>query len=749
MRKTNYFILTTGLLTLTSPAAELIKGDATAGLGPDFFIDDAATGGSDVTVNEPDSLGAGRQFSALEVGPGGSLLEITGFAFATSSSSGANDATELTINFSYLGDDGVFNTADDVVLGGETVTYTHSGAGEYYVVFDTPITALVTGGAPWFRVEVVPTNSEGAGSVRFKSGALAAETFQGPKLTVAGTSTAFDPSAGGDLDGDGLADSVETNTGIFVSLADTGTDPNDNDSDGDGLLDGDEILGDSVNGFTSDPNIEDTDSDGVDDGDEVNGTLNTVYYDEATDPDDADTDDDTISDGDELLTTGTDPNFADSDGDGLTDPEEDVNLDGIVDSNETSATDDDTDGDGLLDGWEVRHGLDAINTDDSQGDPDGDLLLNIDEFNRGENSTDPNDSDSDNDKLSDRFEFDSTGLFDLLDPNSRDTDNDGLGDKFEVDNGLDPFVNDDFDEDLISDAQEVLFYGTDPKNGAEFPGDGSNPGLLELTPIKNFGSVFFGSNLPIRPSPEDSDALATAIINEAVQGGADLSFGNGMPDFTVVYPDLFPAAGTEVTITGLAWVVPGAGTANGDIAFEFYDPEAADSDPDFDGVDCETLVGRATGTLQVSGTTGISYLEFAEPVNFVSSGTSLGVRMMSTGALRLKAQSGFASGLRYSNSGEGLLEANNTMRLTLFGTPANIVEPDEVIITDCGFDENGDFYIEVEGGVAGKVVTGTNDLSGEFELVTTSNDGANRFTIAAANLDFAGLGYEFFRVESN
>jgi hypothetical protein len=51
-----------------------------------------------------------------------------------------------------------------------------------------------------------------------------------------------------DDDGDSLADSVETNTGVFVSASDTGTDPNAADSDGDGLGDGEEVA------LGSDPN---------------------------------------------------------------------------------------------------------------------------------------------------------------------------------------------------------------------------------------------------------------------------------------------------------------------------------------------------------------------------------------------------------------------------------------------------------------------------------------------------------------
>ena len=49
----------------------------------------------------------------------------------------------------------------------------------------------------------------------------------------------------------------------------------------------------------------------------------------------------------------------DSDGDGLLDTEEDVNGDGVVDSNETDPNNPDTDGDGLNDGLEVGVGDDT------------------------------------------------------------------------------------------------------------------------------------------------------------------------------------------------------------------------------------------------------------------------------------------------------------------------------------------------------------------------------------------------------
>lgn len=51
-----------------------------------------------------------------------------------------------------------------------------------------------------------------------------------------------------DSDGDGLPDSVETGTGVFVSSRDTGTQPNNPDTDGDGVSDGIEVQ------FQTDPN---------------------------------------------------------------------------------------------------------------------------------------------------------------------------------------------------------------------------------------------------------------------------------------------------------------------------------------------------------------------------------------------------------------------------------------------------------------------------------------------------------------
>lgn len=109
-----------------------------------------------------------------------------------------------------------------------------------------------------------------------------------------------------DADNDGLPNAFETDTGVYVSPGDTGTDPNDSDSDDDGLKDGDEIMA-----RLTDPNKADSDGDGLSDGAEVN-----VH---ATEPLLADSDRDGLNDGAEVNTHLTDPKLVDSDGDGFSD----------------------------------------------------------------------------------------------------------------------------------------------------------------------------------------------------------------------------------------------------------------------------------------------------------------------------------------------------------------------------------------------------------------------------------------------
>lgn len=128
--------------------------------------------------------------------------------------------------------------------------------------------------------------------------------------------------------------------------------------------------------------------------------------------------------------------------------------------------DEDTDGDGLPDLWEIHYfgNLDRDGTLDYE--PDG--LTDGDEY---LHDTDPTDTDSDDDTLLDGAE-----VTDGTNPLSDDTDNDGLKDAVETgtgtyvsptDTGTDP-LNANTDGDRFKDGGEVA-KGTDPNNAGDQP----------------------------------------------------------------------------------------------------------------------------------------------------------------------------------------------------------------------------------------------------------------------------------------
>ena len=139
-----------------------------------------------------------------------------------------------------------------------------------------------------------------------------------------GICDALDP----DMDGDGLLNNVETDTGFYNNSADTGTDPANADTDGDGVCDGPEV---PANGgcsagpdvFPLDPAASlDTDGDGMPDALNGNSTSTPPLV------EDLDDDGDTWSDEMEALCGSSSVDAmdrpADTDGDGTCDALDDV-----------------------------------------------------------------------------------------------------------------------------------------------------------------------------------------------------------------------------------------------------------------------------------------------------------------------------------------------------------------------------------------------------------------------------------------
>ncbi|MCX6148985.1 MAG: DUF6089 family protein [Ignavibacteriales bacterium] len=130
---------------------------------------------------------------------------------------------------------------------------------------------------------------------------------------------------------------------------------------------------------------------------------------------------------------------ADDDNDGLTNKEEELLG--------TDPKNPDTDGDGLLDGAEVK----TYKTNPLDPDTDKDGLKDGQEVNMYK--TDPNKADTDNDGLNDGEEV----MKYKTDPLKVDTDGDGLKDGEEV-------MKYDTDGDGLKDGEEVMKYKTDPLN---------------------------------------------------------------------------------------------------------------------------------------------------------------------------------------------------------------------------------------------------------------------------------------------
>ncbi|MBD3156838.1 DUF4215 domain-containing protein [Candidatus Peregrinibacteria bacterium] len=167
-----------------------------------------------------------------------------------------------------------------------------------------------------------------------------------------------------------------------------------------------------------DEGFDDADNDTIVDRDEQ-----YVFY---TDPQIKDTDADSLDDGDEVTLYNTNPLVVDTDKDGLDDGEE-------ITTHKTDPIKPDTDGDDVPDGVEIELGTDPLNKMSFPADANGNGI--DDEWEIKYGISPQNGSD--------------------------DTDGDGLSDLLEYRKGTNP-LDPDTDADGISDADEVLVYGSNP-----------------------------------------------------------------------------------------------------------------------------------------------------------------------------------------------------------------------------------------------------------------------------------------------
>lgn len=190
----------------------------------------------------------------------------------------------------------------------------------------------------------------------------------------------------------------------------------------------------------------------------------------------------------------------------------------------------DADNDGMLDAWELEHGLDSTDPMDAELDPDQDGLTNLQEF------------------------------LALTDPLDSDTDGDRLPDGYEVESGLDPTVSDgdkDSDADGYSNYQEYL-AGTDPNDAQSVLPANSVLVTWEPPTTRTDGGQL---------TPEDI-AYYELNYSRTQTAGDELVADNGSSQFVAYGPDIRSSTATSGYI-GDDYAVMPAGTGENSATWTF------------------------------------------------------------------------------------------------------------------------------------------------------------------------------------
>ncbi|MGN6552869.1 MAG: hypothetical protein ACTHLW_04015, partial [Verrucomicrobiota bacterium] len=166
------------LLTLAacphSLAATITTNNVTAALGPDFFFNNAATGGNDnsATVFVRDISGYWTS---------NAVVTLKGLGWA--SKSGGTVAYSATVTFTDPGGDAAYGTADDAIVGTRTDGLAFVAASEYAWAFDSNVVFTARSGA--LRISIAGY-SNGAPAVIYRK-TTSGSTQDAVKLSLAGS----------------------------------------------------------------------------------------------------------------------------------------------------------------------------------------------------------------------------------------------------------------------------------------------------------------------------------------------------------------------------------------------------------------------------------------------------------------------------------------------------------------------------------------------------------------------------------